>query len=75
MYDMAKDESRGMNKNLAISLRVNSKEMELIKRTARYRFIRDTNNMKDDSVSEYLRSLLHRDLEEAMTSIRSRRSL
>jgi len=60
-----------MARDIIISFKVDTHEMELIKECAHYRFLMKA--MEHDTVSDYIRALLHRDIDDAMQSIHTRR--
>ena len=56
-----------------INFRLTEKELALVKAASRLRFIRGTNGMTKDNISQYVRSLIRKDVESALKEIKERR--
>lgn len=56
-----------------IALRLGERDLRLVRLVARYRYLQKRNGMAKNNLSEYVRSLISRDIEQALQSIRERR--
>ena len=56
-----------------INFRLTEKELALVKAASSLRFIRGANGMTKDNISQYVRSLIRKDVESALKEIKERR--